>query len=438
VRDFQESFGWLICIFDQTYGEYLIQESSFQKSCYDCFFVSEKSYDPEGFYTKQVNSCLAAGDLATARSITNHYASGGWGEVLREKIALAYLARDDFDQALIVSDQIFAHKQRDALQVKIAVACLDAGDPTKAAQIADGLVGGNYINELWEKIASTYLRMNRIDSALDAISKISGDKSKIQTKAVKELLDLRNRTKAVQVINSIISNEVLQHQLLVKVALYDYMAQNDDAAQVIVARILTAVFKGYYLNSIISNILYRYPDKVTELFARIARDCCQELRVAFALQDESAILERIYSMAKSGSTFDAFHDIEPKAQPEPESKGSGYNDFKFDDHFNNFFRGFSFGFGFNFGGFSSAPQDSSSQERDSTPAERDSVSIAAQYKILGLPDTATKGQIIKRFRELALENHPDRVPEGERAAADERMKTYTTAYRALGAHLDFK
>ena len=37
TRDFQETFGRLVSLFHDKYGQYHIQESQFQKSCYDCF-----------------------------------------------------------------------------------------------------------------------------------------------------------------------------------------------------------------------------------------------------------------------------------------------------------------------------------------------------------------------------------------------------------------
>jgi hypothetical protein len=40
-RDFQESFGRVVSLFNDTYGQYHIQESQFNKTCYECFEGSD-------------------------------------------------------------------------------------------------------------------------------------------------------------------------------------------------------------------------------------------------------------------------------------------------------------------------------------------------------------------------------------------------------------
>jgi len=37
TRDFQESYGRLTSFFNDRYGQFHVQESQFQKTCYDCF-----------------------------------------------------------------------------------------------------------------------------------------------------------------------------------------------------------------------------------------------------------------------------------------------------------------------------------------------------------------------------------------------------------------
>lgn len=53
------------------------------------------------------------------------------------------------------------------------------------------------------------------------------------------------------------------------------------------------------------------------------------------------------------------------------------------------------------------------------------------YEILGLPKTATLQEIKKKYRTLALSHHPDRVPENEKAAAEEKFKEISEAYGVL-------
>jgi curved DNA-binding protein len=53
------------------------------------------------------------------------------------------------------------------------------------------------------------------------------------------------------------------------------------------------------------------------------------------------------------------------------------------------------------------------------------------YEVLGVDRAATPEQVKKAYRALALKWHPDRHPEGERAAAEERFKQLSEAYEVL-------
>jgi molecular chaperone DnaJ len=53
------------------------------------------------------------------------------------------------------------------------------------------------------------------------------------------------------------------------------------------------------------------------------------------------------------------------------------------------------------------------------------------YEILGVPKSATLAEIKKVYRSLALKYHPDRVPEAEKKAAEERFKEISEAYGVL-------
>jgi DnaJ-class molecular chaperone len=53
------------------------------------------------------------------------------------------------------------------------------------------------------------------------------------------------------------------------------------------------------------------------------------------------------------------------------------------------------------------------------------------YAVLGVPRTASADEIKKAYRRLALQWHPDRHPEGERAEAETRFKRIAEAYEVL-------
>ena len=53
------------------------------------------------------------------------------------------------------------------------------------------------------------------------------------------------------------------------------------------------------------------------------------------------------------------------------------------------------------------------------------------YEILGVAKSSSTDEIKKTYRKLAMKCHPDRVPENEKKAAEEKFKEISEAYAVL-------
>lgn len=53
------------------------------------------------------------------------------------------------------------------------------------------------------------------------------------------------------------------------------------------------------------------------------------------------------------------------------------------------------------------------------------------YEILGVSRDATTAEIKKAYRALALQHHPDKVPEAQRSESESKFKAISQAYEVL-------
>ena len=56
---------------------------------------------------------------------------------------------------------------------------------------------------------------------------------------------------------------------------------------------------------------------------------------------------------------------------------------------------------------------------------------AGPHQVLGVPRGASPEEVRKAYRALVKKHHPDVVPEGEREAAEVKMRAIQAAYEAL-------
>ena len=54
------------------------------------------------------------------------------------------------------------------------------------------------------------------------------------------------------------------------------------------------------------------------------------------------------------------------------------------------------------------------------------------YKVLGVDKNATQDDIKRAYKKLAIEYHPDKNKDADKAAAEEKFKEISAAYHVLG------
>ncbi len=235
IRDLQESFGWLLSIFDDRWGEFNIQESAFHKSCYDCFLVGEQTCYPEGFYSRQADNYLAQGDRENALRSTNviGYYNVETHIAYIEKIAFSYLKSGDVDNALEVINGL-AHssldgKQEQLLFEKVANHLLAENNPTQALKVIDKIYG-NPKKSLYEKVVLVYLIKGQPDDAQKMMAKIAFDdklQDNLYEKIVLAYLNKDQPGHALNVISMISYDSYAQKNNCYQNVILHFLAKNE-------------------------------------------------------------------------------------------------------------------------------------------------------------------------------------------------------------------
>lgn len=329
VRDLQESFGWLISIFHESYGMYHVAEADFQKSCYDCFLVDEQKDDPGGYLIRQADNYIISGDLEKALETTFLWGIDGANlNRLVKAIAQRYCERGDVDRALSAISRITSHQERDDSTFEVAERLLEKGDRSRALKTIRRFKDIEKVNPFLVKVALSY------ESS-------------------------RNTPLAKEVIEEVIKN-----------AFEDSMRKNGS--------------RDRY-----EKIVGTYPQKVKEYFGELAENCYQ----IFREESEGDFLNQMRSMGGSPRLWQEFFAIDTHAQVAHETSNNG-----------------------GFGNFK-------------------------HYQVLGLPTTATKEEVRKKYKKLAATAHPDKVQQrtGEddqsflarKQVVEDKFKEIAAAHTAL-------
>lgn len=141
ARDFEASLGWLITMINDKFGCYLIEESDFQKGCYDVLL------DPN--LSEKYNQLLFATSGRTAEK-----QDGNANESLDELADFTELER-----TLLINATGF-------LQADDLVNALDTIEPVSDISIKEEFIA---------KVATSYLKKGNRKEAIDTIQKITVD-----------------------------------------------------------------------------------------------------------------------------------------------------------------------------------------------------------------------------------------------------------------------
>jgi Flp pilus assembly protein TadD len=322
----------------------------------------------EAFIAKVAESYFTEGDLEKAlKTIKELYSDRKTKESITAKIASAFLVKGDKEQAFKAIKEIYGDTEtKEVILTKIAVSYYDEGDLEKALKIIKELYRDTQTKETFiSKIANAFLKKGDKENAIEAIKELDRKNDHLKMQFF------------IQIAQSAFSNKdeagVLDaiHQIVMGALVNKFLA--------------IGKFKIFYETMMEVNISNNV---ISNFFVELGKCCYEQAKVYFSSGDTQAILKEIITKATDSSTMQAFLNLNPRRPdagfefPKSAPKSSG------DDSKSS----------------KSRPKASRSMPKSATanPYEK-------YYSVLGLNSTASKSEVNKKYRKLALKYHPDKI-----------------------------
>jgi len=196
LRDIQEIVGRIKFLFNDPNGLYLIQESQFQKKCYDMFLsnsipVNKEPTSPKPNSSSQASSkpshkskehqeveaCFQCNDLSEAHKIIKNISNEKIKEPLFVKLAEEYFKKDDLKNALRVIKEIWHdHKTKERFIVKLAEAHYENDDLEDALRVIKEICHDHKSKEQFiVRLAEAHYENDDLEDALRVIKEICLD-----------------------------------------------------------------------------------------------------------------------------------------------------------------------------------------------------------------------------------------------------------------------
>lgn len=235
IRDFQEIFGRIFSIFHDQYGLYHIEESQFQKECYDYFLAHHHQGQ-----VKQSNAFAAipAKDDDSLKGVDDLFTN--------YKSKNDQLFNDTMFKDPMFNDPMFSfstQKTKDFSQnatVKKAEGYYQKGDLDQALQTINSFYEDTKTKDAFlAKIAEKHFSLKQWDSAFEVIKKIWDDKKTKDTflgKLAEKHFSLQQWDVALEVIGKV-DNTKVKDAFLIKLAEKHFSLQQWDAAKEVINKV---------------------------------------------------------------------------------------------------------------------------------------------------------------------------------------------------------